>query len=151
LSRKGSRNCFRVAVGSDILFSALRRKNDLEAWLFEWCSNGELDVCMSEYAVEEVEDVLDIGTPHLRQFLAKSGVEITEDAKLRGDAKYGEFAAEARQVVESDLRPEFIFAKKFLRENPKGFYVTGEQEILRLRERMDGRVSGLRAFFDELK
>ncbi len=151
MSKKGSRSCFKVAVGSDILFSALRRKNDLEAWLFEWCSNGEIDVCMSEYAMEEVEGVLDIGTDNVRQFLKKSGVEITENSKLQGDTKYGELAAEARQVLESDLRPEFIFAKKFLREHPKGFYVTGEQEMLRLRERMDGRVMGLRAFFDELK
>jgi hypothetical protein len=145
LSERGSRSSNRLAADSEVLFAAISQKGKLEPLLLSWSSRGELDLFVSEQAVEEIERVLDIGTEQLRDVLFHNGVTVVLNKITKKDAKYAEFVSESKGLDISS-RPAYVFAKIFLRDNPNGLFLTEDKALLAVKDRLYNRVVSVNDF-----
>lgn len=145
MSKNASRNSSRVAADSTVLFAAIGQKGDLEPLLLGWCSRGEIELSVSEQAVEEIERVLDIGTDQLRDVLFHNSVRVVSDNAFRKDPQYNEYAQEAKQVGVAS-RPAFVFAKIFLRDDKKAVFITEDTALLGVRDKLYGRAVNVNDF-----
>lgn len=150
LSKKGSRSCCKIAVDTAVLFSSFHQKNSLEALLFEWCKNGEIEISVSDYSVEELTLALNVSPERLSDFLLNSKARIVSDTKSRKDPSYMTYVQEAKELPDVADRPVFIFAKIFLRDTPDGFFISGDREFMKFKDRLDNRVKTLKEFIKEM-
>ncbi len=150
MSKKGFRNCCKVAIDTAVLFSSFHQKNSLEALLFEWCKNGEIEIFVSDYSVEELTLAINVSPERLSDFLLSSKAKVVSDVTLRKDPDYKEYAKEAKEFESVSDRPIFVLAKIFLRDNPQGYVITGDKELLKVNEHLGNRVKTLKEFIREL-
>jgi predicted nucleic acid-binding protein len=148
LSRRGSRSSGRIAVDTNILFSALRYKNGSEAMLLEWCSRGEIEIYVSDYIVEELSRVLRVEKLRVEEFLKQSRVIIVPDSYYTEVVRYTDYIKKAKRLNDISDRPVFIFARVFLDKNPQGYFITGDKGFFKFEKQLSHRVKTTRDFME---
>ena len=142
---KNSLNCYKAVLDSNIIYSAFFYEG-LEADLLEYCSSGEIKGFVSEYIVSELRRILVSENLELDNFLKDNKIGVIPNSHYKQDMRYKEYVKESKFLDDVDDRPIYLFAKVFLKRNPSAFFVTGDKDFNKVRDKLFGRVMTTRQF-----